>query len=217
MGVKVKICCIKDAAEAGLAYRYGAAAIGLVSAMPSGPGVITESEIARILATAPPIATFLLTSYRDAAAIIAQQRRCPVTTLQLCDTLPADDYDRLHDALPDVKIVQVIHVTGRSAIDHAGRLAPLVDGLLLDSGNPDLAVKELGGTGRTHNWDLSREICSTVAIPVYLAGGLNPTNVAMAIRSVRPWGVDVCTGIRTADCLDESKLAAFMQAVAEAG
>src|SRR5262245_62579682 len=111
---RVKICCIQDVAEAALAIRYGAAAIGLVSAMPSGPGVIAEETIAEIAATVPPgVATFLLTSKCDAESIIAQQRRTRVNTIQLCDTVEPDCHARLRDALPGIALVQVIHVTGK--------------------------------------------------------------------------------------------------------
>ena len=100
-----------------------------------------------------------------------------------------------------------------TAVDEARSIASQVDAILLDSGNPDLATKELGGTGRVHNWETSRLIVDTVATPVFLAGGLNPGNIAAAVTTVRPLGVDICSGIRTNGALDESKLAAFINAV----
>ncbi len=212
---RVKICCIQSLDEARLAIRYGAAALGLVSAMPSGPGVIDESRIAAIAAQVPPpIGTFLLTSLQDAEAIIDQQRRCRTNTIQLCDALPADAYPRLRQALPGIALVQVIHVTGPASVDEAVRVAPHVDALLLDSGNPALAVKELGGTGRTHDWALSRRIVERAGVPVFLAGGLRAHNVAEAIARVRPFGVDLCTGVRVNGSLDEARLRAFMHRVA---
>ncbi len=182
--------------------------------MPSGPGVIAESLITKIAAHVPPaIGSFLLTSRQDAAEIIAQQRCCGVNTLQLCDRLELESYAKLKAALPGVSIVQVIHVTGEEVIAEARTVARHVDGILLDSGNPNLAVKELGGTGRTHNWEISRRIREKVEVPIFLAGGLRPDNVAAAIRQVRPYGVDVCSGVRTNDKLDEEKLAAFFESV----
>lgn len=214
---RVKICCIADLAEAWMAIRAGASAVGLVSSMPSGPGVISEERIAAITAELPPaIGSFLLTSAQSTAAIIAQQRRCGANTLQLVDRLVEGSYQEIRQALPGIAIVQVIHVTGPEAVDEAQRVAPEVHGLLLDSGNPRLAVKELGGTGRTHNWEISREIVQSVARPVFLAGGLNPANVGEAIRMVRPYGVDICSGVRTAGALDADKLTAFMAAVRSA-
>jgi phosphoribosylanthranilate isomerase len=187
MRPRVKICCIKSPAEAALAIACGASALGLVSAMPSGPGVISEDTIARIADTVPPpIATFLLTSQHSAEAIIAQQRRCRTNTLQLCDHLPVSVYPRLRDELPGIALVQVVHVTDQASVDYAVAAATHVDALLLDSGNLSLAVKELGGTGRTHDWSLSRRIREAIGIPLFLAGGLNQANVAEAIAAVEP-------------------------------
>ena len=214
MRTRVKICCISSVAEAEAAVAAGADAIGLVSAMPSGPGVIDETLIAEIAAAAPPaIGTFLLTSAVEPAAIIAQQRRCGVNTIQLCDALDMREYPALRAALPGIALIQVIHVRDESAVADAVDIAPAVDGLLLDSGDPTRTVKELGGTGRVHDWDLSRCIVAAAPCPVFLAGGLNAGNVADAIGAVRPYGVDLCTGVRTDDVLDPAKLGAFMAAV----
>jgi phosphoribosylanthranilate isomerase len=214
---RVKICCISSVAEAQIAIRHGAAALGLVSAMPSGPGVIAEKTIAEITATVPPgVATFLLTSQRDADSIIAQQRRCRVNTIQLCDSVAPDCHATLRAALPGISLVQVIHVTGDESVTEARAAANLVDALLLDSGNQNLAVKELGGTGRQHDWRISRKIVATVRIPVYLAGGLNPDNVGEAIQQVQPFGLDVCSGLRSAGHLDEGKVASFFANIAAA-
>ena len=214
---RVKICCISSVAEARAAVAAGADAIGLVSAMPSGPGVIDEDLIADIAAAAPPaLGTFLLTSKTDPAAIVAQQRRCGVNTVQLCDALDAGAYPVLREALPGVALIQVIHVRGDGDVAEAVRIGATVDGLLLDSGNPAGTVKELGGTGRIHDWALSRRIVAESPCPVFLAGGLNAGNVADAIHRVRPYGVDLCTGVRTDGALDPARLGAFMAAVADA-
>lgn len=218
MRPRVKICCIASVAEARLAIRHGASALGLVSAMPSGPGVIAEELIAEIAATVPPpIATFLLTSKLSAEEIITQQRRCRTNTLQLCDRVTPGAHAELRSALPGIALVQVIHVTGEESVDEALVVAPQVDALLLDSGNQSLSVKELGGTGRVHNWELSRQIVARSPVPVFLAGGLRPENAARAIREVRPFGLDLCSGVRTNGVLDEAKLSAFFAAVQGAG
>lgn len=197
-----------------MAISHGACALGLVSEMPSGPGVIPEDLIAEISRTVPPpVATFLLTCKEDAASIIAQQQRCRVNTIQLCDRVEAHIYEELRRAMPGVSLVQVIHVTGREAFDEAVSLSGKVDALLLDSGNQKLAVKELGGTGRTHDWTISRAIVAAVDAPVFLAGGLNPDNVAEAIETVHPFGLDVCSGVRTGGKLDEEKLRRFFAGV----
>jgi len=215
----VKVCCISSPAEADMALAAGAHALGLVSAMPSGPGVIDEALIARIAAQVarqrPEVQTFLLTPQTTAAAIVAQHQRCRTTTLQLVDHVPHGELARLRAALPGVRLVQVIHVTGEASVAEATAAAPLVDAILLDSGNPAAAVKALGGTGRTHDWALSRRIRAAVAAlgkPLYLAGGLHAGNVAEAVATVRPFGLDVCSGVRQGGQLDASRLAAFMAA-----
>ncbi|MBL9134562.1 MAG: phosphoribosylanthranilate isomerase [Verrucomicrobiales bacterium] len=210
---RVKICCMQSPEEANLAIACGASAVGLVSSMPSGPGVISEDAIASIAATVPPpIATFLLTSQQSAETLIAQQHRCRTNTLQLCDHLPATIYPRLRSALPGIALVQVVHVTGPESLDYAVGVAEHVDALLLDSGNPALAIKELGGTGRTHDWALSRRIRDAIDIPLFLAGGLSAANVAEAIAVVDPFGLDICSGVRTNGMLDAIKLREFFAA-----
>lgn len=211
---RVKVCCIADPLEADLAIELGADALGLVSAMPSGPGPIDDDTIAEIVARAPPpIATFLLTCRTDAPGIVEQHRRTPASVLQLVDHVPHGDLRELRSELPGIKLVQVIHVTGPEALERAHAASTHVDALLLDSGNPSLAVKELGGTGRTHDWETSRRVVASVGVPVFLAGGLNDFNVRAAIERVRPFGVDLCSSVRTNGRLDREKLARFLAAV----
>jgi len=211
---KVKICCISSTAEAALAMKYGADALGLVGAMPSGPGIITDNQIKEIAAYIPPhVDSFLLTSETSASAIIAHHQKVNTKTIQLVDVLKDGSYAEIRAALPDIKLVQVVHVRSEADVATAVALSEQVDALLLDSGNPDLKVKELGGTGRTHDWKLSKLIREESKIPVFLAGGLNSTNVQAAIAAVQPYGVDLCSGVRTAKQLDEKKLAAFFDAV----
>lgn len=200
-----------------MAVEAGASAIGLVSHMPSGPGVIDEGLIEEIAAAAPPnISTFLLTSRTDPIAVIDQVRRTGVNTVQLCDRMPAGAHAELRAALPGVSVVQVIHVADEGSIVEARDCQDQVDALLLDSGNQRLAVKELGGTGRIHDWTVSRRIVGEVEVPVFLAGGLRTENVAEAIRTVRPYGVDLCSGVRTNGALDGDQLRRFVEAVAAA-
>lgn len=201
-----------------MAVEAGASAVGLVSHMPSGPGVIADALIVEIAATVPPaIGTFLLTSRQSVNEIIAQQRFCRTNTIQICDHLTRGTYRQLKDALPGISIVQVIHVTGLESVAEAISVAGHVDAILLDSGNQKLAVKELGGTGRTHDWRLSREIRERVSVPLFLAGGLTPENVGQAIREVGPFAVDVCSGVRTDGKLDVSKVKRFFDAVRTLG
>jgi phosphoribosylanthranilate isomerase len=214
----VKICCIGSVAEATLAVECGASALGLVSNMPSGPGVISDDQIVEIAATVPPsIGTFLLTSRQRVSDIIEQQRFCRTNAIQLCDHLTQGTHRDLKNALPGISLVQVIHVTGPESVEEAVRVAPHVDAILLDSGNQKLAVKELGGTGRTHDWTLSRAIRERIGTPLFLAGGLTPDNVGQAIEEVGPFGLDLCSGVRTSGKLDAAKLMRFFSAVRSVG
>lgn len=221
---RIKICCIESIDEARRAIGAGATAVGLVSEMPSGPGVIDERQIEIITRGVklldPAIDTFLLTSSRDPSSIAAQQRRTGTHTIQLVDSIVERGHEDLRALLPGVNLVQVIHVTGPEAIEEARELAPFVDAILLDSGRPvvgpDNPVRELGGTGRIHDWSISRAIREAVDLPVYLAGGLDPENVGRAVVEVGPSGVDVCSGVRTGGALDEAKAAAFVRAVRRA-
>jgi phosphoribosylanthranilate isomerase len=207
MKIKVKICCISSIEEAKLAIVHGAAAIGLVGRMPSGPGIITDELINSIAKTVlPPIDSFLLTSETTAEAIIAHHNKVNTTTIQMVDALSGREYHKIREAIPHVKLVQVIHVLDEKAVQEAIEIAEWVDAILLDSGNPNLSTKVLGGTGKTHNWDLSKKIRENISIPTYLAGGINKDNIRMAIDHVQPYGIDLCSSVRTNGQLDERKL-----------
>lgn len=217
MGTRIKVCCIASVAEARLAASLGASALGLVAAMPSGPGPIDDALIATIAThVPPPVSRFLLTSRTAPSDVVAHVRATHVDTVQLVDAVPEATYAALREALPHVRIVQVLHVEGEAQIAEARRAAPHVHALLLDSGRPSAKVKELGGTGRVHDWSVSAEIVRAVDVPVFLAGGLRADNVGEAIRAVRPYGVDICSGVRTQGALSEEKLRAFVDAVARA-
>jgi len=213
---RVKVCCIQSIEEVWMAVDAGASAVGLVSPMPSGPGPISNEKAAEIAAEVPPgIDAFLLTPLQEVEALVEQNRLVKARALQLVDALPPGAHAELRRAMPGVKLVQVIHVTGPESVEEAATVAPDVDAILLDSGNPKLEVKELGGTGRRHDWALSRQIRERVDVPVWLAGGLNPDNAREAIDAVGPFALDVCSGLRTGEGydLDPDKLERFMAAV----
>lgn len=211
---RLKVCCIASVEEALLAVDAGASALGLVGAMPSGPGPIDDALIAAIAARVPPpVAAFLLTSETAPDAVVAHVARCRAGVVQLVDAVAPATYDALRRAHPAVKVVQVVHVADDGAVDEARRVAPHVDAVLLDSGRPGLAVKELGGTGRVHDWSVSRRVVEACGRPVFLAGWLRADNVAEAVRAVRPFGLDVCSGVRTDGRLDAAKLRAFVAAM----
>jgi len=214
MKTRIKICCIASVEEAAMAIAHGADAIGLVAKMPSGPGPIADELIADIAKTVPAaIASFLLTSEQSAMKIIDHIQRTGTNTVQIVDELSEGTYLHIREALPALKIVQVIHVTDEGSIEQALQVQEYVDYILLDSGNPKAAIKTLGGTGNTHNWLISRELVKAVNVPVFLAGGLNAANVQEAIQTVQPYGVDICSGVRTEGKLHKQKLADFINAV----
>jgi len=211
MYTRIKICCISSIDEAKTAIGYGASAIGLVARMPSGPGPIPDELIFKIAMTVPPpIGTFLLTSETSVDRIIRHHQLTNTNTIQIVDSLESGSYKQLKDAMPYIKIVQVIHVRDERSVEQAITISESVDAILLDSGNPDLKIKELGGTGRVHNWKLSRQIRDNSKCPVFLAGGLNSENVRQAIDEVQPFAVDVCSGVRTNGKLDREKLDRFI-------
>lgn len=211
---KVKICCISSIKEANLAVKAGASAIGLVGHMPSGPGIIKDELIAEIAQIVPKhIDTFLLTSETEVEKIIEHHSKVNTTTIQIVDALTKGTHQQLKTALPNVKIVQVLHVLDEKSIDEAIAISKKVDCILLDSGNPNLKTKELGGTGRVHNWKISKQIVEKVNIPVFLAGGLSSINAKEAIDNVNPYGLDLCSGVRTNGKLDSTKLTAFFRAI----
>jgi phosphoribosylanthranilate isomerase len=213
MRPRIKICCISSLEEAALAVECGAAALGLVSEMPSGPGVIELEEIGAIARRVPPpVGTFLLTCKQTVDEIAAQHEIARTNTIQICDHFH-ESYDDLRRRLPNVKIVQVIHVSDLDSLAEAVEAAARVDAILLDSGNQKLDVKELGGTGRTHDWTISRTIVEKAQAPVFLAGGLRADNVVEAVRQVRPFGLDLCSSVRTDGKLDEAKLKEFFSRI----
>ena len=217
MKPRVKVCCISSNEEAQLAIHYGASAIGLVGKMPSGPGVINDKLIYEIARNVPPpIGTFLLTSETSFENILEHHLIAQTNTIQLVDAISIEVLKKIRIALPGVKLVQVIHIIDEESVAEAIQISEYVDAILLDSGNPNLKIKELGGTGRVHNWKLSRKIRESIQIPVFLAGGLNPENVKQAIQEVEPFGLDVCSGVRIDGKLDKIKLGSFMKNIDKA-
>ena len=212
MTPRIKICCISSIEEANMAIHHGASALGLVGSMPSGPGIISDELIFSIAQQVPTtIETFLLTSETSAEKIIIHHRKVKTSTIQMVDALQKGTYLQIKKALPGIKLVQVIHVVDEHSIDEAIEISEQVDYLLLDSGNPNLKTKILGGTGMVHNWNISRKIVAQSKVPVYLSGGINAENVKEALDKVQPYGLDLCSSVRTNNKLDKIKLAAFFK------
>lgn len=217
MRTRIKVCGIGSADEARLAVEAGVDALGLNCVGPSSPRHIGDSATAEITKlTPPPVATFLLTVERTADAIAAHVRRTHPTVVQILWGIDPAEAARLAEVEPHVRRVQVVHVESRAALEMIPIYSPYVHAFLLDSGRPNAETPELGGTGRPHDWAISAEFVDASRLPVFLAGGLTPANVVAAIQQVKPFGVDLSSGVRTAGQLDLGKLAAFASSVRKA-
>jgi len=209
--MRIKVCCIQSLEEAQLAIDNGAAALGFVSDMPSGPGILADSEIRGIIDRIPPTySTVLLSSRTDPQAIVEHQRETNANTLQLVAGVTPDDFTRAKESMPGIALIKVIHVQNAKSINLAKEYSDVASAILLDTGNPKSRKPKLGGTGVTHDWAISKMIVKTCAVPVFLAGGLSPKNVEEAIQTVRPFGVGVCSALRPKGRLDSSLLREFV-------
>ena len=214
MRTRVKVCCMQSVGEVRAAVSAGADALGFVGEMPSGPGPIGEVQAHEAASACPPgVSPVLLTSREDPHAIVDHARSAGVGVVQLVRHLDPVVHVALRRVASWLRLIQVVHVEDEHALELSRSYAGLADALLLDSGRPALTVAELGGTGRPHDWTVSRRIVQASPVPVWLAGGLTPGNVGEAIEQVNPFGVDLCTGVRTAGRLDARKLSAFFHAV----
>lgn len=198
--------------EAEAAARAGADLVGVVGPMPSGPGVLDPDACAVIAKAAPAWVTpVLLTASETAEAIADDVLKAGVRAVQIVRPVDPEVHRALNGLLPGVRRIQVIHVEDASALGQIPVYAGRVDAFLLDSGSP--LNDRLGGTGQTHDWSVSAEFVRRTAAPVFLAGGLTPDNAARAMIQVRPFGLDICSGVRMDNRLDPEKLAALMAAV----
>jgi phosphoribosylanthranilate isomerase len=217
MSISIKICCIRTVEEAQLAFAAGADAIGMVGARPPSPRTIPDAEIATIARALPAqVRTFVLSTASSAEEIAAQVARTHVNAVQVLDHITAAESERLAALIPDIWRVQVVHVEGTEALGLIPRYSPFVSAFLLDSGKPSAPAKEYGGTGRLHDWTISAEFVRRSPKPTFLAGGLTAANAVSAIKAVRPFGLDLCSGVRTDGRLDAAKLDRFIAAVREA-
>ena len=215
--VKLKICCINSHDEAKTAISAGADLLGLVADMPSGEGMIEDHKIREIAASIKSFNnTVLLTCRTDAESIIEHHKETITSHIQIVDYIDVKNYQEIRKSLPDIKLIQVVHVEDESSYSLAMNFSNYVDFILLDSGKPSAKKRTLGGTGDTHNWNISKKIVRDCSIPVYLAGGINHSNVVEAIQKVKPYGIDLCTGLRTNNKLDKNKLNVFMEAIKRA-
>ncbi|OEK03781.1 N-(5'-phosphoribosyl)anthranilate isomerase [Roseivirga sp. 4D4] len=197
-----------------MAINTGADSLGFVCAIPTSVRTIDKQKVAEITPLIPQhIDTTVLTSATTAAEIAEHVKLTGTSSVQILAHITSEESKRLSELIPDTKRLQVIHVESEASLDLIDKYAPYVDAFLLDSGKPSLKTPEFGGTGRTHDWSISAEFVRRSPLPVYLAGGLTPENVGEAIKIVRPFGVDLCSGVRTNSALDVRKLGDFIAAV----
>jgi len=214
--IRIKICCIASPAEAALALAAGADVLGLVAAMPSGPGPISDAAIAEIAASLPSqLLSLLLTAKTTADEIADHVHRTGVRGVQIVSHIDPAEQAKLARLLPDHQRWQVVHVEDDDPLAMIPAHGPHVTGFLLDSGRP--SQQELGGTGRVHDWAISAAFVAASPVPVFLAGGLNPGNAAAAVAQVQPAGLDICSGLRREGRLDETLARCFVSAARQAG
>lgn len=198
---RVKICCIQNPDEARLAIGVGADSLGLVSSTPASPQVMRPEKIREITQLIPPsIDAFVLTALDSSWDLIDLIRNVKNRTIQLIDRLNTGNYLEIRASIPCVKIVQTIDASHEEAFDQAIRIDSYVDAILLKA--------NLHGS-----WEVCREIVEHVQTPVFLSGDLHALNVREAIEAIRPFGVDVCEGVRTEGKLDAEKLRRFIHEV----
>ena len=218
MPVRVQIAGVSTLDEALAAAAAGADALGFTVCLPTGlHDGLTEAKARGIVAALPPfIASVAITYVDNARAAIELCRYLGVSTLQLHGAFPTRDLPLLRAGLPHLKIIRAVHVTGPEAIAEARALERHADAIILDT--YDAATGRHGATGKVHDWSVSRALVEQVRTPMILAGGLTAENVAAAIDTVHPWGVDVHTGVEGADGRrDLERMRRFITAAKRAG
>lgn len=217
--MKVQIYTMQSVEEALQVAALGVDHLGLTPSQIGLPGEIDFWTAREIVETIDDAAVCVaLTVETEEKEIIRMARAVQPDILHLCsleNTFPPADVRRLRDKLPDLPLMQAISMTGPEALEAAYAYKGVADYLILDTQAPDIAG--IGASGETHDWNVSREIVREVGLPVILAGGLSPENVARAITEVDPWGVDSLT--HTNQALpgggfkkDLNKIKAFLQA-----
>lgn len=207
----VKFCGINKKEYAEMAIGLGADFLGfLVGITHLAEDKLTNEEAKKIISevefkNSVPIA---VTHLQDAKEIIETMREINVTAVQIHDSIAIDGIKEIRDSIPDSYIIKAVHVQDRErSLEKALTFEEYVDALLLDS----RTIDRLGGTGKIHDWDISREIVLSVKKPVFLAGGLTPDNLLKAINKVKPFGVDVNSGVEINGEKDLNKMTKFIR------
>jgi len=208
----VKICGVRRQEDALLAAELGADAIGLLVGQKHNSLDFISATVAREIARAlpPSMDAVLVTHLKEIDQLERLLQQSEITTIQLHSEIAPSSVERLRHRLPGVKIFKSINVISADSVAYPDAFKKLVDGFVLDSIN--LATNQVGGTGKTDDWSVSRQIVMRYPeVPIILAGGLNSENVRSAIERVRPFGVDVNSGRKAADGFkDPRKMEAFI-------
>jgi len=202
----VKICGVRRQEDALLAAELGADAIGLlVGQKHTSPDFIfttVAKDIARALP--PSVEAVLVTHVEDLDELERLLQQSEIRTIQLHSEIAPSSVERLRGRLPHLKIFKSINIISADSVAYPEAFEKLVDGFVLDSIN--VATGQLGGTGKTHDWSVSRQIVMRYPeIPIILAGGLNSENVRSAIEYVHPFGVDVNSGTKAPDGFKDTR------------
>ncbi|QPV63669.1 phosphoribosylanthranilate isomerase [Halosimplex litoreum] len=185
---RVKVCGVTREADREAVVAAGADAVGVISGVPvDTPREVDAGTAGDLLAGVPPLVTGVLVTMPD-------------TVEQAVDLATAAEPDavQVHGGLSPGELGALgrrLHgdlvVAVDADADDLRAYAGPADALLVDSVDADGG----GGTGQTHDWERTREVVADLDVPVILAGGLTPDNVAAAVETVRPFGVDVATGV----------------------
>lgn len=193
----VKICGIRSIGDALAAAAAGADILGFHVELIGARTPLESENAGKIIAKLPAgVSSVMVTSITETDELIKLARATGATILQLYGDATPETILEVKKALP-VQIWKVLNLSDEGSIAEAKKYEGSADAIALDTLNKQTGV--LGGTGKTHDWNISRKIVESISIPVILAGGLNPENVAEAIKIVQPYGVDVNSGVSNPD------------------
>jgi phosphoribosylanthranilate isomerase len=201
MKVKVKICGITSNEDLVTAVEAGADAVGFVVNVPSSPRNLALGEAERLMKNTPVfVKNVVVTVPKRLSELIETYERLRPDILQIHGHNLSDSVIR--EKLANTRLIRAIQVKSDYAVDEAIKATNTFDAILVDSFVPG----RLGGTGKVHNWELSKRVRQKIhPKPLILAGGLNPENVQGAIRVVKPYAVDVSSGIESQPGIKDSK------------
>ena len=194
--VKVKICANKSIEEAQMCLNAGADVIGILVGQEHASNDFVDKETAKQIVdyVSGKCDVSLVTHLTDAEEIIKLTKFIGNNVIQLHSDIDEEEVRKIKTEIPNVKLVRLIHVSSDGQICTDYRKIKYADFYLLDSFN--LKTNQVGGTGLTHDWKKSSELIKQLNKPTFLAGGLNPDNVKLAIETANPYGVDVNSGCK---------------------